>query len=801
MRRRTALPRLLIPCLLGSALLCAATPEQLRPFIEKHCVDCHDAEDAKGGLDFSKLASDLNQPETLAKWVRIFDRVEQGEMPPKKKARPEAGEKARFTQLLAAGLTTTDRANKATVLRRLNRNELEQTLNDLLGTKEELAPLLPEDGRSQGFDKVGEALDLSSVHLQRTMDAARQALNAAMNKGDAPEKLDKTIGFGDGRNATHIGKSWHKLEDGTVVAFNDAGYPALMAEFEAAVPGLYRVTLSGRAYQSDKPVMVTIFSGPFGAGTPTRFQSVQEFFPAGNEVQIEVQLKARDKVRLFPDLRTFDYNLNQKTGPAKYPGPGLAIKPMRVEGPLLPQWPGAGHKLLFGDLPNAPTAEAAKRMKYEKRRTQQMYEVTSTQPSVDGPRLIKAFVAKVVREKNTPTQADPYVRLFEAELKNGSTFEESLVTAYTAVLCSPANLYFHEKSGRLDAWAVASRLSYMFWGTAPDDELRKHAETGALLKPATLRAQTDRLLSDRRAQRFVRDFTDQWLSLRNIDATTPDKQLYPEYDDALKAAMLEETRAFFSEVLAKNLNVSDFLDSDWTMLNNRLARHYDIPGVEGVAFRKVALKPEYHRGGLLTHASILKVSANGNNTSPVVRGAWVLDRILGTPPSPPPSGTPGVEPDIRGATTLRQMLEKHRSTESCNACHAQIDPPGFALESYDVAGGWQANYRSLGRQFKSPPNLKRVQWRVGPPVDASGVTADGKPFADLKEFKQKVLLADPEAFTLALTRKLSAYGSGRAMGFSDRDELRRIAHETFTHGNGLRDLLHNVVQSEIFLTK
>ena len=437
MRRRTALPRLLIPCLLGSALLCAETPEQLRPFIEKHCVDCHDADDAKGGLDFGKLPSDLNRPETLAKWVHIFDRVDQGEMPPKKKARPEASEKAKFTKTLATSLATADQANKATVLRRLNRNELEQTLNDLLGINEELAPLLPEDGRAQGFDKVGEALDLSSVHLQRTMDAARQALNAALNKGDAPEKIDKTIGFGDGRNATHIGKSWHKLADGSVVTFNEATYPALMAEFEAPIAGLYRVTLGGRAYQSEKPVMVTIFSGPFFTGSPTRFQSVQEFLPAGNEVQIEVQLKVRDKVRLFPDLRTFDNNLNQKTGPAKYPGPGLAMKPMRVEGPLLPQWPGKGHKLMFGDLPNAPTAEAAKRMKYEKRRTQQMYEITSTQPVVDGPKLIKAFVAKVVREKSQPTQADAYVRLFEAELKNGSTFEESLLTAYTAVLCSP----------------------------------------------------------------------------------------------------------------------------------------------------------------------------------------------------------------------------------------------------------------------------------------------------------------------------------------------------------------------------
>ena len=801
MRRSSALPRLIFPWLLGTVLLCAETPKDLRPFIEKHCVDCHDADEAKGGLDFGKLPADLGQPDTLAKWVRIFDRVDQGEMPPKKKARPEAGEKTAFTKTLAATLVTADRANKATVLRRLNRNEFEQTLNDLLGINEELAPMLPEDGRAQGFDKVGEALDLSSVHLQRAMDAVRQALNAAMNKGEAPARLDQTIAFDAGRNATHIGKSWHKLADGSVVTFNEATYPALMAEFEAPVPGNYRITLQGRAYQSDKPILATIFSGPFFTGSPTRLQSVQEFPPSGGEVKIEMPLKARDKVRIFPDLRAFDYNLNQKVGPAKYPGPGLAMKPMRVEGPLLPQWPGLGHKLMFGDLPNAPTAEAARRMKYEKRRTQQMYEITSAQPSIDGPKLIKDFVAKVVRAQATPTQADPYVRLFEAELKDGTNFEEALLTAYTAVLCSPANLYFHEQPGRLDAWAVACRLSYMLWGTVPDEELRRHAASGNLLKPATLRAQTDRLLDDPRARRFVRDFTDQWLSLRNIDATTPDKQLYPEYDDALKAAMLDETRTFFSEVLTKNLSVTDFLDSDWTMLNNRLARHYGIAGVEGVAFRKVALKPEDHRGGLLTHASILKVSANGNNTSPVVRGAWVLDRILGTPPSPPPPGTPGVEPDIRGATTLRQMLEKHRSTESCNSCHAKIDPPGFALESYDVAGGWQTNYRSLGKQFKSPPNLKRVQWRVGPPVDASGMTADGKAFADLREFKQKVLLADPEAFTLALTRKLAAYGSGRAMGFSDRAELRRIAHETFTHGNGLRDLLHNLVQSDLFLTK
>ncbi len=300
----------------------------------------------------------------------------------------------------------------------------------------------------------------------------------------------------------------------------------------------------------------------------------------------------------------------------------------------------------------------------------------------------------------------------------------------------------------------------------------------------------------------MRDFTDQWLSLRNIDATTPDKQLYPEYDDALKAAMLDETRGFFAEVLAKNLSVTDFLDSDWTMLNNRLARHYDIPDVEGVAFRKVALKPEYHRGGLLTHASILKVSANGSNTSPCHA------RSLGARPHPRHPAVPAATRNPwrrtrypwRGRPSAR-CLKSTAPPRVATPVTPRSTRPASPSRATTSPGGWQTNYRSLGRQFKSPPNLKRVQWRIGPPVDASGVTADGKAFADLKEFKQKVLLADPEAFTLALTRKLAAYGSGRAMGFSDRAELQRLAHQTFTQGNGLRDLLHNLIQSEIFLTK
>ncbi len=291
--------------------------------------------------------------------------------------------------------------------------------------------------------------------------------------------------------------------------------------------------------------------------------------------------------------------------------------------------------------------------------------------------------------------------------------------------------------------------------------------------------------------------------MREIDFTTPDKQLYPEFDDLLKEAMVRETEMFFDTVLRENMSVLSFLDSDWTILNDRLAQHYRIDGVEGVHMRRVPLKPGQHRGGILTHASVLKVSANGTTTSPVTRGSWVLQRMLNFDPPPPPPGIPGVEPDIRGATTLREQLAKHRSNESCNNCHRILDPPGFALESYDVMGGWRENYRSLGKDFPTPSKEltgdRRVQWRVGPAVDASGVTAKGEAFRDLTEYK-KHLLADKDQFALALATKLATYGTGRSLGYSDRPELAKIVEAAAKKNYGFREMLHAVVQSKLFQT-
>jgi hypothetical protein len=387
-------------------------------------------------------------------------------------------------------------------------------------------------------------------------------------------------------------------------------------------------------------------------------------------------------------------------------------------------------------------------------------------------------------------------------MKDGATFAEAMRAAAAAALCAPDFLYMIESSGKLDDFALATRLSYFLTRSMPDDTLLQLANQKKLTQPEVLRAQTERLLKSPSAGRFTTDFLDAWLDLRNIDFTVPDKQLYPEFDDLLRESMLRETRYFFAEVLNKNLSTTTFLDSDFAMLNGRLARHYGVPDVEGLEFRKVSLKPEHHRGGLLTHGSVLKVSANGTNTSPVVRGVYVLERFLGVIPPPPPPGIPAVEPDIRGAKTVRELLDKHRSVETCAGCHRMIDPPGFALERFDVVGGWRDHFRSLGTG--ADPKLmvdgQRVRYKIGPAVDAGGQLQDGRAFGDFDDFK-KLLLADPDRFARCLTEKLLAFGTGREAGPADRDAIDKIVKESAARKHGFRDLIHAVVQSDLFRTK
>ena len=334
----------------------------------------------------------------------------------------------------------------------------------------------------------------------------------------------------------------------------------------------------------------------------------------------------------------------------------------------------------------------------------------------------------------------------------------------------------------------------------PDEELMQLAEKGELSRPDVLHDQVERLLRDEKAKSFTENFAGQWLRLREIDATQPDRQLYPEYDKLLRASLLKEVYLFFDEVLQSDLSLSNFVDSDFSFLNGRLAEHYGIPDVSGLGFRKVDLPDDAHRGGVMTMAAVLKVTANGTTTSPIVRGAWVLDALLGTPPPRPPSGVEAVEPDIRGATTIRDQLAKHRQVKSCATCHVLIDPPGFALENYDVVGGWRDHYRSIGEGTRVSINGRRMRYRHGPQVDASDVLPDGRRFEDVDQYKQ-LLLEDVDQVSAALATKLLTYATGVAPTAADRREIESIVDAVKRKRYGFRSLVHEVIQSELFRNK
>lgn len=791
---------LLSGCLIVSLSSQAAPPAALAPFLDKHCYECHDGEVKKGGLDITSLGGKMDDVATLAKWVRLYDRVASGEMPPAKKPRPAASEQKAFTQTLGAGLTKWHGQVKSTVIRRLNRTEYENTLNDLLGVRVEVASMLPEDGKAHGFDNIGEALDLSPVQMQRYMEAAGKALDAAVAWTTRPAKVVHELHFDTGANTKWMGTNWLKRADGAVVFFQEGGYPSIKPDgFKITNAGPHQIRIFEEAHQSTTPVLYGLYVGVDDFRVTADIFGWYEAPPGGISVRkIDTWLNKGDTVRLRPQLTKM---LGYKQDPTTYTNAGLAILKIEIEGPFLDEWPPRGHQLRFADLVQEDTGNPKDRGKQYYR---PKMAIKSADPAADLARVLPPFVSAAFRRPVTAAECEPYVALAKAELDAGVSLEQALRTAQIAALTAPDFLYLLEPAGKLSDHALAARLSYMIWSSAPDAALLALAAKGQLAKPAVLREQTERLLRDPRAARFTKNFTGQWLNLREMDATTPDKQLYPEYDETLKAAMVSETELFFDEVLRANLSVANFLHSDWTFLNERLAKQYGITNVTGVEMRKVALQPEHRRGGVLTQASVLKVSANGTTTSPVTRGAFVLERILGIEPAPPPPGTPGVEPDIRGATTLREQLDKHRTMESCNGCHRVLDPPGFALESYDVMGGWRENYRALDDKLPKPSSLltggRNVKWRVGPPVDPTGVTKDGAQFANLTDYK-KILLAKPENFTRVLAEKLSTYATGRGMGFSDRIELDRIARAVASKKNGFRDLVHEVVQSEIFRTK
>lgn len=751
--------------------------------LKQHCIRCHGDKKVEGDLRLDQLGSDLADGRTFEQWQAVVARLLAGDMPPKDEPRPPAAEVATVIRRVASRLdeaAVARRAEGRVTLRRLNRTEYENTVRDLFAVGVAVKELLPEDTIAHGFDNIGSALSISPVLIEQYLEAADAVITAAITP----------VAKGPPTTERHLLKdsipSYYRgcyFDGDETLLFRSEGNPTQLSKFRNKEAGLYRFRVEVRAHQSDVPLTLAALGGNFNtaAGSARRlgFFDVNPGKP--QVLELTVRLGQRETLKVEPMCLPRAYVGQDKF--LDYPGPAIGITGIEVEGPLPEVWPSESYLRVMGTAdPKQGTL-------------------------ADATVILQNLLPKAFRRPTTEADLQPYLKLVGESLAAGKPFEESLRLGIKAILCSPRFLYLKEPAGELDDYALASRLSYFLWSSLADRELFALAASGELKKPAVLRAQTERMLNDPKAQRFIENFTGQWLSLRDIDFTTPDPQLYPEFDETLKWSMVRETQLFFEDLLKNDLSTHNLIDSDYAIINDRLARHYGIPGITGVNHRKVPLLPEYHRGGIFTHGSVLKVTANGTTTSPVLRGVWVLDRIMGAAAKPPPASVPAIEPDIRGAVTIRDQLAKHRQTDSCNACHADIDPPGFALESYDVIGGFREHYRAVGtRERVRLPESNLTKWLakpnygLGPKVEAGDVLKDGRKFADLAEFKQ-LLLADPDQVPRCVTQKLMVYATGGPLEYGDQAEIEKIVAQVKEKKYGLRSMVHAVVASPLFQSK
>ncbi len=731
----------------------------------------------------------------------------------------------------------------------------------------DIRDMLPEDREAHRFNKTASALDMSRVQLAGYLDAADAALRQAMAGGPEPPPVTKyraagtqlfsdTSTFGE-REAMFFAKDnravetkeLDKLKDDPTLElalFRSAhwpyfGYPRgfvvgqnvgrpLQAVTDrsdmTAWKGRpteyfeYRVRFSARAVLQTEGYQLKPATDPmpmtFRARKPSGPDVSGDVRATGGIIDIQPEPRVYETtIRLLP-TETFEYSLlglpvplarNVNGGPPtyRYPPfpvggqPGIAFQWLEVEGPIAPEsWPPPSHRVLFDDFGS---------------------DVRSINPPEDSRRLIRRFVEIASRE---PVPEDALLRIEQLILKQlelGSPFPEAMLVGYKAFLCSSHFLYLHEPVGRpfqaveknvnehdgleRPSYAIASRLSHFLTNTRPDNALMALAAAGKLRDAKTLHSETERLIYSPGFDRFVQNFTNYWLDLRNIRRDEPDIRLHPEYrfDDYLIESMQHETRTFFTAMIRDNLPSSVLIDADFVYANDRLARHYGLAPVTGSEMQKIELLNNSPYGGLLTQAAILKVTANGTSTSPVIRGAWIMERLIGEQPPPPPASVPAVEPDIRGAKTIRELLALHTKSESCAVCHARFDPVGLALENFDILGAWRTRYRGLEAGERTT-GIDRAghdfAYALAEPVDASGQLLDGRRFQDIHELKA-ILAANPRQLARNLLHQFTLYATGTPVRFADRAEIESILDACEADGYRARDLVHALVKSGIFV--
>ena len=805
MSRRSLLSIVSVLVGLGSLARAAGTDpagleKTVKPFFTEHCNKCHGEKKQKGDLRVDNLAIDFDSPKIMGHWEEIMNRINSGDMPPDDEDRPKPEDISRVADWITGQLQEADSARNASggervSFRKLSREEYANTIRDLLGVTFDVTDPtgLPEDPDWQGFQRIGSVLTLSPAHVEKYLGAAEMVLNEALSLGPQPkrevihwspfdirgwkgfEKEYQARGIADKVRVDLVPNNG-ALDDRSVKIKTAGDYlvrikaSGLAPEGKAARLRLYAGDISRLLFEQDidapedKPVTIEFRTHLPAGDHPIRIVNAV----AGPNPE-DRRSRSSDTRNAFTSLQTrVPWQIKFTDDDGKPIVPFILLDYIEWEGPIVDSWPTAAHQRIF--------------FRGEK----------ATKDAAYAREILTHFAERAWRRPVKDAEMDRLVALVEKAQKLGDDFETSVKTGLIAVLCSKSFLYLVEgsiadPSPKLTDWELASRLSYFLWSSMPDDRLFDLARAGKLHETETLRSEVRRMLADPKAEEFAESFPRQWLQLRRVGMFPPDKVLYPEYDDYLEKSMVGETLSFFHEVLTKNLSLREFLDSNWTMLNQRLAAHYGIAQVGGEAMQRVALKPEDHRGGLLTQGAILSLTSDGTRHRPVHRGVWVLESIIGKPPPPPPANVPALGTPAPNAkkTTVREKLEQHRADANCAACHRKIDPLGIAFDNYDAIGRWRT--------------VETVRDGTGadPTLNASGELPDGRKFSDGAELK-KLLVEDTERFASAFSAKLATYALRRGMTFSDRTELKHVVEKSKAEDYHLASLIEGLVTSPLF---
>ena len=760
----------LLPALIPVPVLAAPTPvtaediqkrftTQVQPFLAQHCFHCHGNGKNKGELSLDRFTNLTSIQDEEKVWRHVSDNLRQKVMPPDTRPRPPQAETDAVVTWIADALAwcdcTGERDPGRVAIRRLNRNEYNNTVRDLLAVEGfKPADDFPADDTGYGFDNIADVLTMSPLLAEKYLAAAEQLLDTAI---DTSEPLGtKTARYNSGDlQATGDGNS-----NGDLTKNGEA-----FTEHDFAADGLYVIRV--RAAQQkfgDEPARMELRLGDQLLGTYDVTAQRGDRNAPTVELHLDVNAGKRRVAAAYVNNKKDDNNPDRK----KRGDRNLYIRRIEIEGPLYPPPPTRpeSHRRIFFCSPgeNGLSEEQAARQ------------------------IIERFATRAFRRSAKSEEVEQLLAFYHLARKEGDRFEDGIRLALTAALVSPHFLYRIEtdppgagdKPYAISDYELATRLSYFLWSSMPDEELFALAGARKLRETGVLEAQVKRMLADKKAAAFVSNFTGQWLELRNLDAATPDPKLFPDYDEALKKAMRREAELFFENLVREDRSVLELIDADYTFLNERLAKHYGVGGVKGNDFRKVPLQPEAKRGGVLTMAGVLTVTAMPARTSPVKRGKFILEQVLGTPPPPPPADLPLLdeEPKAITAASQRERLEQHRADINCAICHIRMDPIGFSLENYDAVGAW----RDKDGPFE---------------IDTSGKLPEGQSLDGPASLK-RVLLEQKNDFVRCLVEKMAVYALGRGLGRTDKCTIKDVVEAAQKNDYRMSGVILGIVKSDAF---